>query len=640
MKLFRNESGFALPLALLVLVTTSAILVTAIKTTSSSGRTANLGKTAVSAEALAEAALANGVSILAKPGQNTNTQALFPSTEATATVYTMENGTGKLWGVYNTVTNVWTLYGKGSLPNPTGGAPVTKTLSRTASVLGIAAGATVPEWSRFIHDDANSCFTIDTVTIPGAVASRGPMCLINGGNVAVNSTGAATTVGVGTNLTVEGADVASAPRTAATVTNTGWTNATTTFLATTDTSYTTAAIAANSLSGNLDLTGFFVGANIPATAYIRGIQVEIVRKASSTSVDDEDLYLLKAGATTGITDHASGTDWGTTDATVTYGSASDLWGTTWTPAQINASNFGVRFKVGNRTSSSRTASINRIRVTVTYSSDPTAAIGSAASPIERADIGGTCKLNAGTAGTPCTNAHRVYATTIAGAPPALVKPQIDLDWWWANAKPGPKHPCTEPGNTFPNTFDNDAATTTAPNNSIGGSAEITPMNSSYTCQVKENGVLVGEISWNNTTHVLKVMGTIYIDGDMRFDDNGQIVHYQGRAIIYASDDIEFDERVCAGGSGTTNCAASSATMSAWTPSTDLLTILAGNKDTNQPVLESGPPVVYQQNAEFDHSTQGTNSSRATTRHNPARSRESSTRKGTARCMSSSSSAAP
>ena len=102
------------------------------------------------------------------------------------------------------------------------------------------------------------------------------------------------------------------------------------------------------------------------------------------------------------------------------------------------------------------------------------------------------------------------------------------------------------------------------------------MNSSYTCQVKENGVLVGEISWNNATHVLKVLGTIYIDGDIRFDDNGQIVHYQGRAIIYASDDIEFDERVCAGGSGLTNCAATPATMSAWTPSTDLLTILAGD----------------------------------------------------------------
>ena len=49
-------------------------------------------------------------------------------------------------------------------------------------------------------------------------------------------------------------------------------------------------------------------------------------------------------------------------------------------------------------------------------------------------------------------------------------------------------------------------------------------------------------------------------------------------------------------------------MSAWTPSSDLLTILAGDKDTNQPVLETGPPVVYQQNVEFDHSTQGGNTS--------------------------------
>ena len=209
MRLFRNESGFALPLALLVMVTTSAILVTAITTTSSTGRTANLGKTAVSAQALAEAGLANGVSILAKPGQNTNTQALFPSTEATALSYTMENGTAKLWGVYNTTTNVWTLYAKGIASEPDRRRAGHEDLSRTAQVLGIAAGATVPEWSRFIHDDASTCFTIDTVTIPGAVASRGPMCLRHGGNVAVNSTGAATTVGVGTTLTAEGPDVAS-----------------------------------------------------------------------------------------------------------------------------------------------------------------------------------------------------------------------------------------------------------------------------------------------------------------------------------------------------------------------------------------------------------------------------------------------
>jgi hypothetical protein len=616
MKLFRNESGFALPLALLVMVTTSAILVTAIKTTSSTGRTANLGKTAVSAEALAEAGLANGVSILAKPGQNTNTQALFPSTEATATVYTMENGTAKLWGVYNTVTNVWTLYAKGSMPNPTGGAPITKTLSRTASVLGIAAGATVPEWSRFLYDDASSCFTIDTVTIPGSVASRGPMCLRNGGNVAVNTTGAATTVAVGTNLTVEAPNVTSpartSPSTAGAVTGTGWTNALYNYLSTSDGNRATYSIpCCNALSNNLDAKGMFnspAGNNIPTTAIIRGIQVDIIRNASSTSsLRDEDVFLLKAGSATG-SDHAdTGTDWGTADFNATYGGPTDLWGTTWTPAEINATNFGVRLRIKNRHgSSARTASINQIRVTVTYTGAATTpAIGASGSPILKADIVGTCKLNNNPTAA-CDSNRGVWATTVTNTlTPPLVKPQIDLDWWWRNAKPGPMHPCTEPGNTFPNGFDTNAGATSgnafAPDNSVNTSAEITPMNASYTCQVKENGVLVGEISWNNATHVLKVQGTIYIDGDIRFDDNGQIVHYQGRAIIYASDDIEFDERVCAGGSGMTNCAATPATMAAWTPSTDLLTILAGDLSTSQPCC----PTL--ENAEFDHSTQGSNS---------------------------------
>jgi hypothetical protein len=444
------------------------------------------------------------------------------------------------------------------------------------------------------------------------------MCLKNGGNVAVNTTGAETTVGVGTNLTVEAPNVASpartAPSTAGAVTGTGWTNAVYNYLSTSDANRATYSIpCCNALSNNLDAKGMFnspVGNNIPSTAIIRGIQVDIIRMASATSsLRDEDVFLLKAGSASGSDKAATGTDWLTTDVNATYGGPDDLWGTTWTPAEINAANFGVRLRIRNRhTSTARTASINQIRVTVTYTgATTTPAIGASGSPILRADIGGTCKLN-NNATAACDSNRGVWATTTTSTPTPLVKPQIDLDWWWQNAKPGPKHPCTEPGNTFPNGFDNDSASTTAPNNSIGGAAEITPMGSSYTCQVKENGVLKGEISWNNATHVLKVFGTIYIDGDMRFDDNGQIVHYQGRAIIYASDDIEFDERVCAGGSGLTNCAASVATMSSWNPSTDLLTILAGNKDTNQPVLENGPPVVYQQNAEFDHSTQGGNTS--------------------------------
>jgi hypothetical protein len=593
----RSESGFALPLALLVLVATSALLVTTISTTSSSGRTANLSKTALSAEAMAEAGIANALAILAKPGNNPNTQSTLPTPPAAGLYYPMEQGSATVWGTYNTTTYGWTLTSVGALANPTGGAPITKTITKTATVLGIAAGATVPEWSRFIHDDANTCFVIDTVTIPGAVASRGDMCLVNGGNVAVNTTGAETTVGVGDDLFVTGPPVESGWRSGS-ATNGSW-GADSSNVYSSNNVRASYTLSGNGQSPNLDTTGF--GFSIPSGAIILGIEVEIERRASGGSIDDDDVYLLKAGAVSG-SDHASGTDWPTSDGTRSYGDSDDLWGTTWTAAQINASNFGLRIQADSDTSSSRTIDIDHIRINVTYSSDPTAAIGSATNPIARADIADYCTLNANTANKPCTNADRVYATTIAGAPPPLVKPQVDLDWWWKNAKPGPKHPCTEPGNTFPNTFDNDAGTTSTPNNSVGGSAEITPLNTSYTCQVKENGVLVGEISWNHTTHVLTILGTIYIDGDMRFDDNGQIVHYQGRGIIYASDDIEFDERVCAGGSGMTNCAASSATMSDWNPSQNLLTILAGNMSTSQPCCP------LQENAEFDHSTQGTNSS--------------------------------
>ncbi len=53
--------------------------------------------------------------------------------------------------------------------------------------------------------------------------------------------------------------------------------------------------------------------------------------------------------------------------TATYGSASDLWGTTWTPAEINNTNFGVSLSVLNQSGfSSRTASVDYIQITVTY----------------------------------------------------------------------------------------------------------------------------------------------------------------------------------------------------------------------------------------------------------------------------------
>jgi hypothetical protein len=88
--------------------------------------------------------------------------------------------------------------------------------------------------------------------------------------------------------------------------------------------------------------------------------------------------------------------------------------------------------------------------------------------------------------------------------------------------------------------------------------------------VVEDGQQIGEISWNHSTGVLTVDGTIFVDGDVRFDDDGTRVNYLGRAILYAGDDVEFDELVCAGGSS--SCFSS---MSDWDPQQNMLIILSG-----------------------------------------------------------------
>jgi hypothetical protein len=215
-------------------------------------------------------------------------------------------------------------------------------------------------------------------------------------------------------------------------------------------------------------------------------------------------------------------------------------------------------------------------------------IGTASVPVNRVSVGDRCYTNWtgwswGTSHKPCQTAglnvtsspDRIWTTTSNAMPTDLSKPSIDLNYWYLNAKPGPKYPCNNPGGSFPPGFDSawDAGDT-VPDNSLGSNVEITPQGSSYTCQrLDAQGNIEGEISWNHSTRVLKVKGTIYRDGDLRFDDDGTIVHYQGRAIIYGTDDLEYDEIVCAGGSGNTNCITQG--MQNWDPTQNMLIILNG-----------------------------------------------------------------
>ncbi len=124
---------------------------------------------------------------------------------------------------------------------------------------------------------------------------------------------------------------------------------------------TTSALAGG--TGNtqrLQATNF--GFSVPVGATITGITVEVTRAgAAAGDVSDVIVKLLKAGSIVG-TDKSSPATWPISFTSTTYGG--DLWGTTWTPAQVNASDFGV--SVQANIVSGNLALVDAIRLRVNY----------------------------------------------------------------------------------------------------------------------------------------------------------------------------------------------------------------------------------------------------------------------------------
>jgi Tfp pilus assembly protein PilX len=182
MKLFRNERGFALPLALLVMVTTSAIIVTAITTTSSTGRTANLGKAAVGAEALAEAGINNAMAVLANPSNYAFNPQLLPSRTTT-----YNEGTVTWSGTLDPNTAYWTITSVGSVQNPTSTGFLTRRLTATSQVVPtLSSPLNTLAWNYiYARQTGNTCdMTIgQTVQISSPLFVNGNLCLQNSAKV-------------------------------------------------------------------------------------------------------------------------------------------------------------------------------------------------------------------------------------------------------------------------------------------------------------------------------------------------------------------------------------------------------------------------------------------------------------------------
>ena len=174
-------------------------------------------------------------------------------------------------------------------------------------------------------------------------------------------------------------------------------------------SYATASVDGTT-TRYLQCTGYnFV---IPAGATINGITVNVTRRSSSIANGgsrDAAMRLLKAGVI-GATDRSTATTYTAANVIQAHGSAADLWGTTWTPADINAANFGAAFAATkpNAAGAAQTVSVDYIQITIDYTPSALAysVLGSPTTCTSVAGIGTVAWTNPANA----ISSNNLYAT--------------------------------------------------------------------------------------------------------------------------------------------------------------------------------------------------------------------------------------
>jgi len=110
------------------------------------------------------------------------------------------------------------------------------------------------------------------------------------------------------------------------------------------------------------------GFTIPSTAVICGITVRFEKRFSGLfgNISDNSIRLVSGGTVVG-SDLATGATWPNSDAYVVHGGSSNLWGRTWTPADINNSGFGVAISANlGGTFLLPVAYIDHVRITIHY----------------------------------------------------------------------------------------------------------------------------------------------------------------------------------------------------------------------------------------------------------------------------------
>ena len=111
------------------------------------------------------------------------------------------------------------------------------------------------------------------------------------------------------------------------------------------------------------------GFAVDAGATIDGIIVRVPRSQVIVGVhqiQDNNIILIKGGTRSGTDKADTATNWPTTDTNKDYGTATDLWGNTLTPADVNATNFGVAIRCKNSGDDDGTARVDAVWIDVNF----------------------------------------------------------------------------------------------------------------------------------------------------------------------------------------------------------------------------------------------------------------------------------
>lgn len=258
-----------------------------------------------------------------------------------------------------------------------------------------------------------------------------------------------------------------------------------------------------------------------------------------------------------------------------------------------------------------------------YSVQPATGVGTSGNPVSDAFIGNGCQYKSnGLYYVPCvvdgTRVGGVAARTnvfaqnlvTSGTPPSVFSgvslPHVYWDEaqgsWYEQASPGPWNPCWDPSQRQ---YGPDGVKSTGPvpkfdtmvwnpihqewepdgwGGATGGDSPDMPFNLtpdvSYTCKTVN-----GELSWDNTKHVLTVKGVIFIDGDVTAQVKTNVVSsYKGVGVIYATGSFFMGSTKLCATPGSSDC-----DWSAWDPNKTILIIATHNQD-RQPNVSVGDGV--------------------------------------------------